>query len=176
VKGGHVILVGLPGAGKTTVGRLVAERLGVPFAEVDALIEERVGLPIPRIFSDRGEGAFREYESEIVAELVASDHARVIAPGGGWVAQAHSLDSVAGRALTVYLETTPATAAVRARNGVLRPLLGADEGTYEGRIAELHRTRQRYYSGCDVSVSTDGRTPVEVAQEVVELARSHGGY
>ncbi len=176
MKGGHVILVGLPGAGKTTVGRLVAEHLGVRFAEVDALIEERVGLPIPKIFSDRGEGAFREYESEIVAELVASDHARVIAPGGGWAAQAHSLDSVAGRALTVYLETAPATAAVRARNGVLRPLLGADEGAYEGRIAELHRTRQRYYSGCDVSVSTDGRTPVEVAQEVVELARSHGGY
>ena len=171
-----MILVGLPGAGKTTVGRIVAEHLGVRFAEVDALIEERVGLPIPKIFSDRGEGAFREYESEIVAELVASDHARVIAPGGGWAAQAHSLDSVAGRALTVYLETTPATAAVRARNGVLRPLLGADEGAYEGRIAELHRTRQRYYSGCDVSVSTDGRTPVEVAQEVVELARSHGGY
>ena len=175
MKGGHVILVGLPGAGKTTVGRLVAERLGLSFADVDALIEERVGLPIPRIFSDRGEESFREYERDIVAELVASDRPRVIAPGGGWAAQPQSLDSVAGRALTVYLETTPATAAVRARNGVLRPLLGADEGVYEGRITELHRTRQRYYSGCDLSVSTDGRTPVEVAQEVVELARSHGG-
>lgn len=175
MKGGHVILVGLPGAGKTTVGRLVAERLGVRFADVDALIEERVGLPIPRIFSDRGEESFREYERDIVAELVASDRPRVIAPGGGWAAQPQSLDSVAGRALTVYLETTPATAAVRARNGVLRPLLGADEGAYEGRITELHRTRQRYYSRCDLSVSTDGRTPVEVAQEVVELARSHGG-
>ena len=175
MKGGHVILVGLPGAGKTTVGRLVAEHLGVPFADVDALIEERIGIPIPRIFSDRGEESFREYESEIVAELVASDRPRVIAPGGGWAAQAQSLDSVAGRALTVYLETTPATAAVRARNGVLRPLLGDDEPGYEDRITELHRTRGRYYSGCDVSVSTDGRTPVEVAQEVVELARSHGG-
>jgi shikimate kinase len=170
-----VILVGLPGAGKTTVGRLVAEHLGVRFADVDALIEERTGIPIPRIFSDRGEDSFREYESEIVAALVASDRPRVIAPGGGWAAEAHSLDSVAGRALTVYLETTPATAAVRARNGVLRPLLGADAAGYEGRIAELHRTRQRCYSECDVSVSTDGRTPVEVAQEVVELARSHGG-
>ncbi len=175
MKGGHVILVGLPGAGKTTVGRLVAEQLGVRFADVDALIEERVGLPIPRIFSDRGEESFREYERDIVAELVASDRPRVIAPGGGWAAQPQSLDSVAGRALTVYLETTPATAAVRARNGVLRPLLGAEEG-YKGRITELHRTRHRAYSGCDVSVSTDGRTPVEVAQEVVELARSHGGW
>ena len=174
MKGGHVILVGLPGAGKTTVGRLVAQQLGVRFADVDGLIEERIGLSIPRIFSDRGEESFREYERDIVAELVASDRPRVIAPGGGWAAQPQSLDSVAGRALTVYLETTPATAAVRARNGVLRPLLGAEEG-YKGRITELHRTRHRAYSGCDVSVSTDGRTPVEVAQEVVELARSHGG-
>ena len=175
MKGGHVVLVGLPGAGKTTVGRLVAEHLGVCFADVDALIEERIGIPIPRIFSDRGEESFREYERDIVAELVASDRPRVIAPGGGWAAQPQSLDSVAGRALTVYLETTPATAAVRVRNGVLRPLLGDDEAGYEGRITELHRTRRRYYSGCDVSVSTDGRTPVEVAREVVELARSHGG-
>ena len=175
MKGGHVILVGLPGAGKTTVGRLVAQQLGVSFADVDCLIEERIGLSIPRIFSDRGEESFREYERDIVAELVASDRPRVIAPGGGWAAQPQSLDSVAGRALTVYLETTPATAAVRARNGVLRPLLGAEEG-YKGRITELHRTRHRAYSGCDVSVSTDGRTPVEVAQEVVELARSHGGW
>lgn len=175
MKGEHVILVGLPGAGKTTVGRLVAERLGVGFADVDALIEERVGLPIPRIFSDRGEESFREYERDIVAELVASDRPQVIAPGGGWAAQPQSLDSVAGRALTVYLETSPATAAVRARNGVLRPLLGADDGATEGRITELYRARQRYYSGCDVSVSTDGRTPAEVAQEVVKLARSHGG-
>ena len=171
----HVILVGLPGAGKTTVGRLVARELGTPFVDVDALIEERLGTPVARVFSERGEQTFREHERVVVEELLAREAPHVIAPGGGWAAQAGSIDSVAGRALTVYLETTPATAAVRAQNGTVRPLLGPDPSGYENRLTELYRERERYYSACDAVVATDGRIPAEVAEQVAELARSPGG-
>jgi len=171
----HVILVGLPGAGKTTVGRLVARELGTPFVDVDGLIEERLGMPVAQVFLERGERAFRDHEGATVEELVAREAPHVIAPGGGWAAQPGSLESVAGRALTVYLETTPATAAVRAQNGTVRPLLGPEPSGYEARVTELHRERDRHYSACDAVVATDGRTPAEVAGQVAELARSPGG-
>ena len=173
---GHLILVGLPGAGKTTVGPLIATELGAEFVDVDTLIEERIGTPVATIFGDQGEEAFRAHEREFVVDLVAGEAPMVIAPGGGWAVQDKAIASVAGLALTVYLEATPATAAVRARNGVVRPLLGPDPAGYEGRLGELYQVRQRYYSACDLTVATDGLSPAAVARRVAELARNHGGF
>ena len=172
MSGGHLILVGLPGAGKTTVGRLVAQDLGVPFVDVDTLIEERIGVSIAEIFADQGEAAFRELERQCVAKLAAEHSPCVIAPGGGWAAQPGTLRSVAGEALTVYLETAPAVAAERSRGGPERPLLA--DRREEG-MRELHGQRERFYARCDASVPTDNRTPREVASEVVELARISEG-
>ncbi len=173
---GHLILVGLPGAGKTTVGPLIGAELGVEFVDVDALIEERIGTPVATIFKDQGEEAFRAHERAFVADLVSGEAPRVIAPGGGWIVQDKALESVAGLALTVYLESTPATAAVRARNGAVRPLLGPDPAGWEERLGELYQERQRYYSACDITVATDGLPAVVVAGRVAELARNHGGF
>ncbi len=173
---GHLILVGLPGAGKTTVGPLIAAELGVEFVDVDTLIEERIGTPVATIFKDQGEEAFRAHERAFVADLVSGEARMVIAPGGGWVVQDKALESVAGRALTVYLEATPATAAVRARNGAVRPLLGPDQSGWEERIGELYRERRRYYSACDLTVATGGLSAAQVARRVAELARNHEGF
>ncbi len=173
---GHLLLVGLPGAGKTTVGPLIAAELGVEFVDVDTLIEERIGTPVATIFKDQGEEAFRAHERAFVADLVSREAPMVIAPGGGWAVQDEALASVAGRALTVYLEATPATAAVRARNGAVRPLLGPDRDGWVGEIRELYQERQRYYSACDLTVATDGLSAKEVARLVAELARNEGGF
>lgn len=173
---GHLILVGLPGAGKTTVGPLIGAELGVEFVDVDTLIEERMGTPVATIFKDRGEEAFRAHERALVADLVSGEAPMVIAPGGGWIVHDKALESVAGLALTVYLESTPATAAVRARNGAVRPLLGPDPAGWKERLGELYQERQRYYSACDVTVATDGLSAVEVAGRVAELARNRGGF
>ena len=175
MKPSHLILVGLPGAGKTTVGGLLAEELGMPFVDVDTLIEERVGASAADIFAERGEVAFRELERQSVAELLARDTAHVIAPGGGWAAQPDNLRSVSGRALTVYLETTPAVAAARTEGTGHRPLLDTAAGERAARMGELYRQRERSYAGCDAAVMTDDRSPAEVALEVAKLARSKLG-
>ncbi len=177
----HVILVGLPGAGKTTVGRLVAEALDMAFVDVDDLIEESTGSSVREIFADRGEAAFRHLERQSVAELMRREHGTVVAPGGGWAAQPHSLDSVEGRALTVYLETTPEVAAARTEGVGSRPLLDSSPPTphapadRETRMRELYERRRRFYAGCELVTRTDDVNAADVARKVAELARDRLG-
>ena len=181
----HLILVGLPGAGKTTVGRLVAETLDMAFVDVDDLIEESTGSSVGAIFADRGEAAFRRLERRSVAELMRREHGTVIAPGGGWAAEPHSLDSVEGRALTVYLETAPevATALTGGPGGGeaggvgSRPLLDSSPPTAdrETRMRELYERRRRCYAGCELVTRTDDVTAADVARKVAELARNRLG-
>ena len=106
----HVVLVGLPGAGKTTAGRLAAAQLGASFTDLDEVIAERAGMPVPGIFADRGEAGFRALEREAMEELLATAP-RVIAPGGGWAAREGALAAARPRALTVHLRVSPETAA-----------------------------------------------------------------
>src|SRR6185503_1973015 len=80
----HIILVGLPGAGKSTVGALVAEKLGRTFLDFDAEIERREGMPISQIFGERGEAGFRQLERKITEELKDFGN-MILSPGGGWV-------------------------------------------------------------------------------------------
>ena len=175
--GRHLILVGLPGAGKTTVGRLVAETLDMGFVDVDELIEESTDSSVREIFADRGDAAFRRLERQSVAELMRREHGTVIAPGGGWAAQPDSLDSVEGRALTVYLETTPEVAAARtggAGEAGSRPLLDsspASTAERETRMRELYERRRRFYAGCDLVMRTDDVSAADVARKVAELAQ-----
>ncbi len=176
--GRHLILVGLPGAGKTTVGRLVAKTLDMPFVDVDDLIEESAGSSVREIFADRGEATFRRLERQSVAELMRRERGTVIAPGGGWAAQPDSLDSVAGRALTVYLETTPEVAAARTEGTGSRPLLDSTAPTphapadRETRMRELYERRWRFYAGCELVTLTDDVSAADVARKVAELARN----
>jgi len=164
----HVILVGLPGAGKSTVGRLVATSLGTRVHDLDAMIEERSGISISEIFVSKGEAEFRRLERAETVRALQGPPA-IIVPGGGWAAQPGNLESVAGKALTVYLATSPETALARTATTDQRPLLAG--GGRAERLESLHDARKSYYERCDATVATDGRTARQVAREVVELAR-----
>jgi shikimate kinase len=176
----HIVLVGLPGSGKSTVGRLAAAKLKAPFVDLDEAIAASSGKRIAEVFAERGEPAFRELERQAMERALAASPS-VIAAGGGWAAQPGNLEAAADHAVTVYLRVAPEAAAARvavseatgATSGS-RPLLAGREG--ESRMRELFRARRSFYQRCRATVSADQGPPEEVAEAVAKLARSLAGW
>jgi shikimate kinase len=124
---GHVVLVGLMGSGKTTVGRRVARRLGRPFVDADDVVVEREGRTIEEIYRQGGERAFRDVEAEVMAELLGRPEPTVVAAGGGAVVTASVRALLDDPGVTVvWLDASPAFLAGRAESRTHRPLLSGD--------------------------------------------------
>ncbi|MEO7987308.1 MAG: shikimate kinase [Gemmatimonadales bacterium] len=169
----HILLVGLPGAGKTTVGRLVSEDLGAPLHDIDQILERQVGRPVDQIFGMMGEPVFRGLEKEAVAAALAGDPG-VIVPGGGWAVQPGQLETGHGISLIIYLKCTAGTAARRSEGGEPRPLLAGADPVQRMRV--LLEEREPFYCLADHEVSAGTRNAVEVAREVAQLAREKAGW
>jgi shikimate kinase len=169
----HVVLLGLPGSGKTTVGRLIAKELSGGFADVDHDLEQMAGCSIAALFEREGEGGFRVRERAEMQRLLEQPPA-VLAPGGGWAAWGENLAEVGNRAFFVYLRTSPPVAARRTEADTSRPLLAGAARTEQ--VEALLAVRARHYDTADVTLDTDDRTPIELAQEVARLARAHAGW
>jgi shikimate kinase len=162
-----VVLIGSPGAGKSSVGRRVAERLGVPFVDTDRLIETETGMSIADIFVDRGEDAFRDLEADAVCRGL-EDCNGVLALGGGAVMRRQTQERLAGQRV-VWLKVSLHDAAQRVGMNRARPLL---LGNVRGTLAALLEKREPVYSAVasDV-VDTSGRSVRQVADEVVKAVR-----
>lgn len=161
------MLVGLPGAGKSTVGPILAQRMGWRFVDLDEAIEAAAGLSVPQIFTRHGEAGFRRLEQELTARL-ASDSRFVLSAGGGWIVHNRLPD-----ALVVWLKVRPADAGARLGTGAsARPLLQPDP---ERRLRELLAAREPHYQQADIHVDTDGRTPAEVAAAVAAAVEEMHG-
>lgn len=169
----HVVLIGLPGSGKSTVGKLVAEALGATLVDIDAIVTRKEGRPIAMIFAERGEAAFRALERAEMETALAGPPS-VIAPGGGWAAQEGALDSVQQRGLVVYLKSRPDTAATRAAPQGNRPTLMGEDPALQMR--ELLREREPFYLKADATVETDRKPAAKVVEEIVRLARTQAGW
>jgi shikimate kinase len=162
--GPRVVLVGPMGAGKSTVGRLLAERWGVAFRDTDDDVEQAEGRTISDIFVEDGEARFRALERAAVARAV-TEHAGVLAVGGGAV-MAEETRAVLGGQRVVFLRVGLSDAAARVGLGASRPLL---LGNVRGTMKTLLDERTPVYESVAVAVvDTDGRTPDEVADAVVE--------
>lgn len=173
-----IVLVGMMATGKTTAGRLVAERLGRPFVDLDADVERRSGRSIAAIFSADGEAAFRRLESEALADALVRTDGPVVATGGGAVLDPANRAAMAAAATTVWLRAEPAELAARvAVDPTPRPLLagaGADDVT--GRLTTLAAERaEAYAESADHVVEVDRLSPAEVVDAVLVAVRDTAG-
>jgi shikimate kinase len=169
----HIVLVGLPGAGKSTVGRMVAERLKTSFVDIDTILVRKEGKPITMIFAEQGEQAFRAMEREAV-EVALTNPPAVIVPGGGWAAQPGQLDGARAHGYFVYLKARAEVAAGRAEPSGTRPVLMGGDPVDQMRA--LFNERDSYYAKADATVLTEAKPAEKVADEIVRLAQTSAGW
>ncbi|MGH8827889.1 MAG: shikimate kinase [Jiangellaceae bacterium] len=163
----RVILVGPPGAGKSTVGALVAGRLGMAFRDTDTDVEQKAGKAIAEIFIDDGEAVFREFErAAVVAAL--DEHDGVLALGGGAIGDPATRELLRER-LVVFLDDGLADAASRVGFNRDRPLLLESPRAQLKRL--LDERRPLYVDVADITVATGGKSPDDVAEEVINRVR-----
>lgn len=167
----HVFLIGFMGAGKSTVGRLVAAGLDMPFVDLDDEIESADGRTIPEIFAEVGEESFRAIESETLSALAGAPSS-VVACGGGIVTREKNRTLMKALGRVVYLRVTAEETLARVGDDSGRPLLTGDEGATAA--AELLKAREPLYSAvADLTVDTVDRSPDDVAGEILAELRSH---
>jgi shikimate kinase len=164
----RLVVIGPPGAGKSTVGRLVAERLGVPFVDTDDVVEARAGRTIPEIFVEDGEPTFRDLERAAAVDVLASADG-VVSLGGGAVMDPRTEADLSGHPV-VFLDVGIADAARRVGFGQGRPLLGINPRAQWTRL--MQDRRAVYERVADFVVDTAGRGPDEVADDIVARLRA----
>ncbi len=160
------------GAGKSTVGRLLAPLLGWQFFDADGILIERTGQSIAGLFEQHGESLFREMEAATVAELLGLEHL-VLALGGGALESPSTRQLLAASpsTLTVYLRASLPLSLARCSGGsVVRPVLAGEPRSLEARYSE----RLPAYEAADLSMETEHRGPREIAEAIVEAAASRG--
>lgn len=168
--GVHLILIGLPGSGKSTVGRAAAARLGRSFVDLDSEIERREGRTVARIFEEEGEPAFRAAERAATLAIAAAPGG-VVAAGGGWMTNPGAPALLRPPGLIIYLAVTPERALERmgeARRS--RPLLSGTESPL-ATLRNLLAMRADTYATADVVIETEALALEQVVERVVELGR-----
>ncbi len=165
LEGLNIYLVGMMGAGKSSVGRPLAEALGYRFIDADSVLEQHAGCSIPELFEHQGEAAFRELESAVL-NRIACWHSLVVATGGGVVSRPVNWGQMR-QGLVVWLDAPEELLLKRLRTDPgQRPLLTAADP--ESRLRQLLDERRPLYSQADLRVPQDGRAAAAVAQQVLE--------
>lgn len=176
----NIILTGFMGTGKTRVGKILAEKLNYTFVDLDLLVEEREGKKISQLFAEKGEGYFRQKETKVLQEVLqGEDPARgrdqgppkgqVISTGGGILIREENRDLLKEEGILICLKASPEEIYRRVRGSQERPLLRVDNPLEK--IRELLKEREELYEKVPFSVSTDGKSPDQVAGNIINLIK-----
>lgn len=166
-----IYLLGFMGSGKTTVGKILAKRLGRHFVDLDAFIESKSKKPIKRIFSESGEEFFRDIESECLNEVSNINSQYVVSTGGGAVLSQFNWELMNANGTTIYLEVDLDTIWKRIRHNNKRPLFNIK--TPLGEVKRLFAERKELYEKADFTVKSSKLTAQKVADEVVSIIKGH---
>ena len=167
-----IVLVGLPGAGKSTAGLGLAKKLGWDFVDLDRMIEERSHHEVAQIFAERGEAAFRAMERDATAELRERRNL-VVAAGGGWMSNREASALLQSRGRSIYLRVAPETALARLGDGIsARPLLLGRDPLRS--LSELLDKRRRDYEAADAVLDTETLDTQQVIDGLHVIATNFG--
>jgi shikimate kinase len=165
----NIFLVGFMGAGKTTIGRILANKLRLTFVDLDDIIEKELKLTIEQIFSMHGENFFRVAETKALLSI-AENERQVVSTGGGVVLKNENWEAMEKSGITVYLKATAEILWSRVRNNTPRPLLQVENPF--GRFCELLSNRISLYEKADLIVDTGKLSPEDVAEQITETMKS----
>ncbi len=170
LNGRSIVLVGLMGAGKSTIGRRLAQKLGLDFTDADAEIERAAGKTVPDIFRDHGEAYFRDGERKVIARLLDSGP-QVLATGGGAFINEETRHNIARRGISVWLKADVDLLMMRVRRRDNRPLLKAEDP--EEIMRQLIAQRYPVYGHADVTVESRDVPHNSIVSDVIRALAAH---
>ncbi|OGH97570.1 MAG: hypothetical protein A2104_03065 [Candidatus Melainabacteria bacterium GWF2_32_7] len=166
----NIVLIGLMGSGKTTVGNLIAQKLGKNFIDTDVLIEKEAQMTINEIFQLYGETHFRELESKIIKKL-SLDSDQIISTGGGSVENQDNLKNLKETGILFYLKASAKKLFERIKNEDNRPLLKNDDPLKT--LEKLLEKREKFYTQANFIISTENKQIDEIVNEIVEKYKKY---
>jgi shikimate kinase len=170
----NIVLIGLRGSGKTTVGKILAQRLGRELIEMDELITRKAGLTIPEIVAKYGWGKFREIEEEVTGKVARLDNV-INACGGGVVTREQNIARLKQKGTLVWLQASVDTLLERIGEDSQRPPLAGGRTAREDMEITLKERETLYRQAADLVVDTENKTPEEVAEAIINLLKIRGG-
>ncbi len=166
----NIVLVGMMGAGKTTVGELLATKLNRELKDIDCVIEQEQKKSIIEIFTDDGEEAFRKLESETI-EKFSNMSDLIISTGGGALEKANNLSNLQKNGIIIYLKADIEELFKRVKNETQRPLLKEQDPLEV--IKKLIKKRKKFYLMADITIITDNKSPEKITEEIIKAIKNY---
>ena len=166
----NIVLVGMMGAGKTTVGEFLSAKLNRELKDIDRVIEQEQKKSIIEIFTDDGEEAFRKLESETI-EKFSNMSDLIISTGGGALEKANNLSNLQKNGIIIYLKADIEELFKRVKNETQRPLLKEQDPLEV--IKKLIKKRKKFYLMADITIITDNKSPEKITEEIIKATKNH---